>query len=556
MKNVKVKDNIIKRWYKLAEPHKGYMFGQVFFYILYTVFLTVITIFAARTINCMYTGDWTGAFVNLGLELFTIIARKVSMHIQYSYYCKHMKHIRAVVAKKVYNKILSCKTEEVKDITKEKIANIALNNMSSMSEFPDAVASFIAYIFQVVFTLVAVFIANYIAGFVVVALGIVNFFAYYLYNKKLGRLLAVRYEQKDNIYKSYSKVIEAKSIINEMHATKKYEKEIIDSVNGNSDAHGHYYMVYSWKVHMYGIFWNIIVYMVTALMLYYVSQGTLDISIYLVIVPYLTTCTDKLNTLFDKTSFLENMRVDVDRINLILSLKDSELVKYGEHNNNAQGYNLGLIDITCTKGLSPVNSIQGADLSFKMKSINVIKGNKGGGKRIIFDLLRRQRTPDSGVILLDNLNLYQYNEKTFKNHIDYCSSHPSFIDATIKENLSLNEKIFVKIKFVCKELGILDYINELPLGFDTNISDIKSSRVLFLLGLARAILSNPKILMIYELPQDTTLSFKENIKDILLKQTKDRTIILFTHSDEFDEMANICYTINNGRVRLIKPKKS
>ena len=55
-------------------------------------------------------------------------------------------------------------------------------------------------------------------------------------------------------------------------------------------------------------------------MLFFVSKGTLQMATYLIIVPYLASCTDKLNTLFDRTSSLENMRVDVDRVNLILNM--------------------------------------------------------------------------------------------------------------------------------------------------------------------------------------------------------------------------------------------
>ena len=75
--------NIFSRWWRLAEPNKKYFAGQIIYYIIYSVFLSVITIFAARTINCMYEEDWTGAFINLGIELLTIVIRNVAIHYQY-----------------------------------------------------------------------------------------------------------------------------------------------------------------------------------------------------------------------------------------------------------------------------------------------------------------------------------------------------------------------------------------------------------------------------------------------------------------------------------------
>ena len=160
-------------------------------------------------------------------------------------------------------------------------------------------------------------------------------------------------------------------------------------------------------------------------MLYFVSQGTLAIEVYLVIIPYLSSGTTKLTELFDKSSFLENMRVDVDRVNLILGLSDKELIQYGEINAETIGYNLGLISVNyenADKSSENYGVLKDVDISFKMNAINLIKGSKGSGKRLIFNLLRRYIKPQSGTVLLDNLDLYSYNEATFKSHIYYCSS--------------------------------------------------------------------------------------------------------------------------------------
>ena len=95
----------------------------------------------------------------------------------------------------------------VKAMTKDKIVSIALNNSAHISEFPDSVASFVAYMIQVVFTLVTVFISNYWAGIIVALLGVVNFFVYYKFNKKLGYHMLERNETNDNIYITYNKII-------------------------------------------------------------------------------------------------------------------------------------------------------------------------------------------------------------------------------------------------------------------------------------------------------------------------------------------------------------
>lgn len=553
MKTNKRKDNILKRWWNLCEPHKGIFLGQILTYVGYTIFLSLITIFAAKTINCMYESNWRGAFLFLALELVTIVTRNVFMHFEYIYYGKMHIHIRKVVANKLYNKLLSTKSSAMKEITVEKIVNISLNNMTNMAEFPDAVASFIAYSFQVVFTLVTVFVSNWIAGLIVAAIGVLNFFVYIKINKKLGTIMLERHETKDQIYDSYYKVVEGRSVINELGMKRKYKKELLKSVEGFGNAYAKYYKVYSFKQNLYYGIWNVLVYMITALMLYFVSKGDLDITVYLIIIPYLTTCTDKLNTLFDKTSNLENMRVDVDRVNLILELNDRQLIKYGKVNADDSVYNLSLVDVYYGKD-DDKTKLKNVDMTFAMNGINVVKGERESGKRIIFDLLRRFKKPDSGVVLLDNLNLYDYNPKTFKNHIDYCSSHPLFIKGTIKENLTLVEKSMKKIQEACKKVGVLSMINKLPKKFNTKIEEIGSSGMLFLIGLARAILSKCNILMIYEIPQDTDDEFRQNIVELLTKQGVDKTVIIFTHTNEYDDIANSVFKVENQTVKIEKAR--
>ena len=545
-------DNILKKWFKLAEPNKKYFTAQIVFYCIYAIFLISLTVFAAQTINCMYEGNWKWSFIFLMIELLTIVCRNTALSTSYRYSIKQYTYITGNVSRKIYNKFISCKDSSFNNLSKEKVTNIALNNFACISGFAENVAYFIGDTLQVVVILITVFMTNVLAGAIVVGLGIVNLIVFYLFNKKLGHIMRQRYEKKDDMFKSYSKVIDGKEVIKELHGEKQYQDEFLHNVNNFSDAFADYCRVTSLKTHWYYIFWNVIIYAISAFLLFTVSTSVMEIAIYLVVVPYIKSCTEKLNTLYDKITSLENMRVDVDRVNLILNLSDEELIKYGDLNKDAEGYNLGLIGVTEHKKEGQRYDLVDVNMNFACGKINVVKGPQEGGKRVIFDLLRRHNTPDEGRVLLDNLDLYDYNEKTFKNHINYCASHPLFVADTIKKNLLLANSDMVAIEKLCAEVGILNDIQSLPDGFDTLITDIKSSAIYFMIGLVRALLTNCKILMIYEIPQDTPSSFRKNIKNIVSKYNVDKTIILFTHSNEYDDVAERIYSVSQGVVEKIK----
>lgn len=371
-----------------------------------------------------------------------------------------------------------------------------------------------------------IFVSNIYAGLIVVALGVVNFFVFNKLNKKLGHILNQRYEKKDLSFKEYSNILSGKSVINELNAKDEYRKKLLDYTEQFNKEYKRYYNVQSFRDNVYYAIWNVVVYAITAFLIFMVSKGTMELAVYLVIVPYLSSCTDKLTTLYSKFGGVENMRVDVDRINTILSLTDKQLVQYGDV-NKSEGYNLGFIDVSYKGDYAELKNM---DMSFKMNGVNIVKGERNCGKRYVFDMLRRKIKPDGGEVLLDNLPLYNYNEKTFKNHIDYCSAHPIFISGTIKDNLLVANKDFNFIKSLVEEIGLTEKIESLPSGYNTDITDIYDGETRFWIGLIRAALSKCKVLMIYEYPEDVTPNFHKTLGHIIETcETDKRTLIFFTH---------------------------
>lgn len=549
----KKKPNILIRWYRLAEPNKLLWLLQIILYVTYKLFFPVFTILAAQTINCLYSQNWSGAYFFLFLEILSIIIRNISAHFEWVVYDIMYGQIKANVSKKIFNKLISSDSVALNKISKDKIANIAINNMAYICEFPDVVAKFLAYFFQTAIPFVYIFCFNVYAGLVILAIGIINFFVYLFLNKRLANLRKLRLEANDKILKTYNKTLNDKNILTELRSSEKYAEELNRNVHEFNNAYTKYMHLTSYKDNLHFALYYCLIYIVVAFMITLVSKGSLDISVYLVIVPYLKDCSDQLVDVFDNSNNLENMRVDVDRINVILSLTDKEMVKYEQFNQEVQGYNLSLINVSHSSKQGTIGeTIKDVDISFKMGGINVIKGQRNSGKRAIFNLLRRYYQPSKGKILLDNLNLYYYNEKTFKNHINYCSSNPAFIDASIKDNLTVFNKDFEKVQEICKKLGIENQILKLNNGYDSNINEIKSKGLLFMLGLVRAAVSNCQILMIYELPENTPESFRNKLIKFWGKYETYKTVIMFTHSDAYDSFANLIYTVEKGKVKIQK----
>ena len=548
----KKRENIVKRWYKLCEPNKKDWALQIISYSMYAIINALMAIFAAKTINCLYNQDWNGAFLWLGVEFLDILIRNVCMHFEYHYYGKVYGQINKTLCGKIYDKIMSVNTAELKNFSPERIINIAQSNTGYACDFPDYVAAIIEKSMFIIVSLIAIFSSSWFAGLIVLALAVVNFFVYRAIYKKMGYHLKRRFETKDDRFREYSRIINAKEVITEFGAEEDYKKKIFKHVDNFNKEYYKYYITDSFRSNLYYIIWNAVVYAITAVLIFLVSKNMFDIALYLVVVPYLTSCTTKFNELFDKFGGTENMRVDVDRLNLILSLSDKELISYGDINKVCEGYNLGFVNVSYEDKETKLK-LKNANIAFNMHAINIVRGERGSGKRLVFDILRRRVVPDDGVVLLDNLNLFDYSQKSFKNHIDYCSQHPLFINGTIKENLQATKRDLSKLNDLIAELGLTEVIARQKNGLDTQIEDVKNPEDLFWIGIIRSALSHCKILMIYEYPNTDNPEFHAIFQNIITTcETDKRTLILFTHNQDHDKLADTVFEVKNGKIKKVK----
>ncbi len=546
-------DNIVKRWYKLCQPNKKDWAMQIITYSLYAIVNACMAIFAAKTINCLYNSNWNGAFFWLGVEFLDILIRNLFYHLEYYYYGKVYGQINKTLCGKIYDKIMSVSNTEIKKFSPEKIISIAQSNTSYACEFPDYVASMVSRVVYIIVAIVAVLTSSWWAGIIIMFLAVVNFFVYKAAHKKLGYHLKRRCETKDDSFREYSRIIKAKDVITELGAEDEYKQKILHHVDNFNGEYLKYYMIYSFKENLFFVIWNAVVYIITAVLIFLVSKNMFDIALYLIVVPYLSSCTTKFNELFDKFGSVESTRVDVDRLNLILSLSDKELISYGNVNTECEGYNLGFVNVTYTDKDDPKLKIKSTNIAFKMNAINEVRGERGSGKRIVFDILRRQIKPDDGIVLLDNLNLFDYANSTFKNHIDYCAQHPLFISGTIMENLKATKRDLTKLNDLIAELGLTEVIARQKDGLNTQIDDVTNPEDRFWVGIIRAALSKCKILMIYEYPNTDNPEFHSIFQNIIKTcETDKRTLILFTHNAEHDQLADVVFEVKNNSVKKIK----
>lgn len=174
------------------------------------------------------------------------------------------------------------------------------------------------------------------------------------------------------------------------------------------------------------------------------------------------------------------------------------------------------------------------NLNLKIKSGEIVNIN-GEDRNNLINLLLKFKKVSKGEILLDGENINKYDLKSYRNIFGVCFDDDWILNSNVYENIAYgsNNISLDEVVKISKTIGLDELIEKFPKKYDTPISeDFQnfSSGEANLICIARAIISNPKILI---LNYPNTLS-NQKLKEI----TKDKTTIFLTSDNGQIEIAD------------------
>ena len=174
------------------------------------------------------------------------------------------------------------------------------------------------------------------------------------------------------------------------------------------------------------------------------------------------------------------------------------------------------------------------NLSFKKGQTTALVGASGAGKSTLVDLIPRFYEPTKGKILIDGINVRRIDANSLRCQMAIVSQDTFIFNASVRDNITYGVKIAddETIEEAARQANALDFILDLPEGFDTQLGDRGvrlSGGQRQRLAIARALLRNPEILILDEATSALDSVTEKLIQESLEKLSRGRTVIAIAH---------------------------
>ncbi|MCG9884748.1 MAG: ABC transporter ATP-binding protein/permease [Cyanobacteria bacterium] len=183
----------------------------------------------------------------------------------------------------------------------------------------------------------------------------------------------------------------------------------------------------------------------------------------------------------------------------------------------------------------------GANLTLKHLNLTIPKGKtvalvggSGAGKSTLVDLLPRFSDPIAGRILLDGVDLREFNIQSLRRSMGIVSQETFLFNDTVRNNIAYAcpDATDEQVIEAAKRANAYEFIAQLPKGFDTPIGDrgvMLSGGQRQRLAIARALLQNPPILILDEATSALDTVSERLVQQALDELSRDRTVIVIAH---------------------------
>lgn len=199
-------------------------------------------------------------------------------------------------------------------------------------------------------------------------------------------------------------------------------------------------------------------------------------------------------------------------------------------------------------------ALNGINLKIKAGQTTALVGHTGSGKTTIANLISRFYDPTSGVITIDHVNIRDVSIKSLRQQIGVVLQDTFIFSGTIMENIRFGrpDATDAEVMDAAKSVGAHSFIERLVNGYHTEVEErgnVLSVGERQLLSFARALLANPRIIILDEATASIDTETEIEIQRALKKLLQYRTAIIIAHRLSTIRDADQIIVLDHGEIK-------
>ncbi len=457
------------------------------------------------------------------------------------------------ISNEVYYKVCLLPARAFEEKTSGELINRVVNDSSTIAEVFRQIINTVGTIFSAFLIFIYIMFNSWIIALII----LIYFVIFYMYTKKYLPIIKETQKEinaeKDKTVAEVNETIRGIREIRALGIRKNINslvKRIINKTFIMSKKQKVFETNYYSVANTLGAFLEAVVFIACIIL---IAVGKTTIGFFISMTYYVYRFTYLVEWMMEMTTAYQKAKVAIERVTEILDNKLYPDIKFGSVNKTDIIGNIEFKNVTFKYSKDEEHVLENFNLKIPSRKKIAIVGKSGQGKSTIFNLLLRYFDPNSGVILIDDIPIADFNEDSFNQNIAIIRQDPFIFNKTILENfhvldpyMSLN-----KIRKACKVAEIDEYIMSLPNKYDTkigeggvNLSGGQKQR----LAIARALLKSSNIILFDEATSALDNENQSKIKNAIDTLVKDHTVIIVAHRLSTIVDADIIYLIDKGKV--------
>lgn len=286
---------------------------------------------------------------------------------------------------------------------------------------------------------------------------------------------------------------------------------------------------------------------------FYVYTGVIPFGTFVAFNNYSKSLSSSIDSLVNVRTNLQPLMVSIERV-----LELEELSTESCQTESAKVSLAGGIDSVCFRNVSlsydKNEVLHQVSINLQKGKIVGFVGKNGSGKTSLMNLIMQNILPTEGELFFNGISADNYNYDSLRAHFEYIGVNRNLYYLSICDNVALSGNAVLTnenteaVGQVCKEVGILQDIQKLADGFDTQIhnENVFSTGQVKKLQIARALIKNSSVMIFDEALSNLDDVTKDNLACQLRKLAENKIIILISHHTEDYKICDEIYQIENG----------